>query len=135
MASFYQLKELCEACSCFVDMHALDVMKSDGFLSLSQTALSELIARDSFYADEFEIFYGVKRWMEHNCVQKEGAKELLEGIRLQLIPQTRLLNDIRWCDMFDSDRILDALSLMDQTSVLELKHRGLLSKLASQTYI
>ncbi len=110
-------------------MHALDVMKSEGFLSLSQTALSELIARDSFYADEFEIFYGVRRWMNHNCVEKESAKELLDGIRLQLIPQSSLLADIRHCDMFDSNKILDALSVIDQKSVMDLRHRGLLSKL------
>jgi len=128
VASFYQLKELSEACSCFVDLHAMEVMKSDGFLSLSQTALSELIARDSFYADEFEIFYGVRRWMEHNCVEKDGAKELLEGIRLQLMPQSSLLTDIRRCDMFDSDKILDALSIINQKSVRDLKHRGLLSE-------
>lgn len=125
VASFYQLKELSEACSNFVDMHALDVMKSEGFLSLSQIALTELIARDSFFAQEVEIFRGVKRWMEHN-IHEDEAKELLQGIRLQLIPQSCLLHEIRKCDLFDSDKILDALSLIDQKSDVELRHRGLL---------
>ena len=127
VASFYQLKELTETCSNFVDMHALEVMKEDGFLSLSQIALTELIARDSFFAQEVEIFRGVKRWMEHN-VFKEEAKELLQGIRLQLIPQSCLLHEVRKCELFDSNRILDALSLIDQKSDMNLRHRGLLSE-------
>lgn len=128
VASFYQLKELAESCSTFVDMHATEVMKSDGFLSLSQTALTELIARDSFFAPEFEIYFGVKCWMEHNGVLTEDAGELLAGIRLQLIPQSSLLKEIRQCGMFDSEKILDALSLIAQKSSSELGHRGLLSK-------
>ena len=128
VASFYQLKELSEACSNFVDMHALEVMKADGFLSLSQTALTELIARDSFFAEEVEIFRGVKRWMEHN-IRRDDAKELLRGIRLQLIPQTFLLHEIRKCELFDSDKILDALSIIDRQSNEELRYRGLLSEL------
>ena len=129
VASFYQLKDLAETCSTFVDMHASEVMKADGFLSLSQTALTELIARDSFFAPEIEIYHGVKRWMEYNGVQKEEAEGLLAGIRLQLIPQSHLLKEIRHCGMFDPNKILDALSLIDQKPIFELEHRGLLSKI------
>ncbi len=128
VASFYQLKELAEACSTFVDMHATEVMKAEGFLSLSQVAITELIARDSFFAPEIDIYHGVKRWMEHNNIQRDDADDLLAGIRLQLIPQSDLLNEVRKCAMFDPDKILDALSLIDQKSIFDLGHRGLLSK-------
>jgi BTB/POZ domain-containing protein 9 len=128
VASFYQLKDLAESCSTFVDMHAPEVMKADGFLCLSQTALTELIARDSFFAPETEIYEGVKCWMEHSGVKKEDAGDLLFGIRLQLIPQAFLLDEIRHCGMFDPDKILDALSLISHKSSSELGHRGLLSK-------
>lgn len=128
VASFYQLKDLAESCSTFVDMHATEVMKSDSFLSLSQTALTELIARDSFFAPEVEIYHGVKSWMEHNVVAKEEAEDLLDGIRLQLIPQSHLLQEIRQSGMFNADKILDALSLITDNSSSELGHRGLLSK-------
>lgn len=128
VASFYQLKEMAEACSTFVDMHATEVMKADSFLSLSQTALTELIARDSFFAPEIEIYHGVRGWMEHNNVKKEEAEELLSGIRLQLIPQSHLLAEIRQSNMFNPDRILDALSLATQKSISELGHRGLVGK-------
>lgn len=125
IASFYQLKELAETCSTFVDMHATEVMKADSFLSLSQSALGELIARDSFFAPEIEIFRGVRSWMEHNGVE---GQDLLVGIRLQLIQQSDLLEEVRKCGMFHPDKILDALSVIDQKSISELCHRGLLSK-------
>lgn len=128
VASFYQLKEMAEACSTFVDMHATEVMKADSFLSLSQTALTELIARDSFFAPEIKIYHGVRCWMEHNNVNKEKAEELLSGIRLQLIPQSHLLTEIRQSNMFNSDRILDALSLVTQKPISELGYRGLVGK-------
>lgn len=133
IASFYQLKDLSEACSTFVDMHATDVMKVEGFLSLSQTALTELIARDSFFAPEIEIYRGVKAWMEHNSTQRTNAEDLLDGIRLQLIPQTYLLDEIRKSGMFDPDRILDALSMISQRSIMELGNRGLLSEQNERT--
>ena len=126
-ASFYQLKDLADACSTFVDMHAIEVMKVEGFLSLSQTALTELIARDSFFAPEIEIYRGVKSWLEHNKVQKCNAEELLAGIRLQLIPQSYLLDEIRKCGMFDPEKILDALYVIGEKSLMDLENRGLLS--------
>lgn len=75
VASYYQLRDLGTSCSTFVDMHASEVMKSDGFLSLSQSALTELISRDSFFASEMEIYHGIVRWMKHNRVQ---SKDLLK---------------------------------------------------------
>lgn len=128
VASYYQLKELADACTTFVDIHAPEVMKADSFLSLSRMALAELISRDSFFAPEIEIFHGIREWMKHNNVQSEDAKDLLDGIRLQLISQSDLLQEIRKSGMFKPDKILDALYLVDQRSLLDLKHRGLLSK-------
>lgn len=128
IASFYQLKDLSDACSTFVDMHAIDVMKVEGFLSLSQTALTELIARDSFFAPEMEIYHGIKAWMDHNSVQRSDAEDLLGGIRLQLMPQDFLLEEIRRCGLFDPDSILDALSVISKKSPSDLGNRGLLSK-------
>ena len=129
IASFYQLKDLSIACRSFVDMHASEVMKSDGFLSLSQAALSELITRDSFFAPEIEIHQGIVRWMQHNEVDKEQAGDLLDGIRLQLIPRRLLLSEIRHSQMFDADTILDAIDVADKLSDIKLGQRGLLGEL------
>ena len=128
VASFYQLKDLCSACSAFVDLHALEVMKSEGFLSLSQSVLTDLVHRDSFFAPELDIYHGVVRWMKHNDVAHESAKEFLKGIRLQLIPLADLLEEVRVAGYFDADCILDAIQMANQTPDIKLGYRGLLSK-------
>ena len=128
MASFYQLKDLCTSCSTFVDMHASEVMKSDGFLTLSKSALTELIARDSFFAPEMEIYEGIVRWMHHNNVGAEAAKGLLQMIRLQLIPLSHLLREIRRSRLFDPNDILDAIEMIDTKPAIDLDQRGLLSE-------
>ena len=128
VASFYQLKDLCSACSAFVDLHALEVMKSEGFLSLSQSVLTDLVQRDSFFAPELDIYHGVVRWMKHNDVTQDSAKELLKGIRLQLIALDDLLEEVRVDGYFDADCILDAIQIANQTPDIKLGYRGLLSK-------
>ena len=128
VASFYQLKDLCSACSAFVDLHALEVMKSEGFLSLSKSVLTDLVQRDSFFAPELDIYYGVVRWMKHNEVAQDSAKELLKGVRLQLMALDDLLEEVRADGYFDADCILDAIHIANQTPDIKLGYRGLLSE-------
>ena len=125
VASYYQLKELVSSCSTFIDTNATEVMNSDGFLSLTQTSLTELIARDSFFAPEMVVYGGVLHWLEHNAVKRDEAKDLLKGVRLQLISRSDLF-EIRKSSMFDPDDILDAIEKQDHTPSIELKQRGLL---------
>lgn len=127
VANFYQLKELCASCTSFIDMNATEVLKSEGFLSLSQSALSDLVTRDSFYAPELDIYHGLIKWMEHNPDKREGSNELLKGIRLQLIPLGDLLHEVRTSGNFRPDDILDAISLVEHRTSVDLGHRGLLS--------
>ena len=128
VASYYQQRELGSACSAFVDMHASEVMKAEGFLSLSKLALTELLSRDSFFAPEMEIYEGIVRWMEHNRVQPQESKELLKVLRLQLMPLSDLLREIRKSGLFDPDDILDAVEMVDQKPAIELNQRGMLSE-------
>ena len=109
-------------------MHALEVMKSEGFLSLTQQVLTDLVHRDSFFAPELDIYHGVVRWMKHNEIDHEAAKDLLKGVRLQLIPLTDLLEEVRSAGYFDADCILDAIHMASQTHDIKLGYRGLLSK-------
>ena len=128
VASFYQLKDLCFACSTFVDTHAAEVMKSDGFLSLSLSALTELCNRDSFFAPEIDIYRGIIRWVTHNEVDVEVSRELLKVVRLQLMSTEHLLGEIRSSKLFDPNHILDAITLFTTKESIELRQRGLLSK-------
>ncbi len=128
VASFYLLKELSSACADFIDEHAQEVMKSEAFLSLSQSALSELLVRDSFYAQELDIYHGLIKWLKHHKATPVEAGELLKLIRLQLIPMNSLLEEVRQSGYFKPDDILDAISLAEKGPGTDLKHRGMLSK-------
>lgn len=128
VASFYQLKELSTACASFIDVHAPEVMKSEGFLTLSQCALSELLRRDSFYAQELDIYHGLLVWNEHQKDNTVDINELLKLIRLQLIPMSSLLHEVRDSGHFESDAILDAICMVEQGPEANLRHRGMLSK-------
>ena len=128
VVTFYQLKELCQACTVFMDMNATQVMKSDGFLSLSKQALVDVLSRDSFFAPEIEIYQGVRRWMAHCEDLQDGTKELLSVVRLQLIPMSVLLQEVRQSGFFDPNAILDAITMMNTKKPIELGQRGLLGK-------
>ena len=128
VANYYQLRDLCFACSTFVDGHAAEVMKSDGFLSLSLSALTELCNRDSFFAPEIDIYRGIVRWVGHNEVETEVSRRLLQVVRLQLIPMEHLLGEIRSSKLFDPDHILDAIAMCTTKRSIELRQRGLLSE-------
>lgn len=126
VANYYQLKELSGACAVFIDMHAPEVLKSEGFLLLSHSALSELLERDSFFAPELDIYRGLLKWMEHHKESGTDFKDLLKLIRLQLLPMTSLLQDVRGSGHFSSDLILDAICVMDKGDATELRYRGML---------
>ena len=134
VASFYQLKDLFFACSTFVDTHAPEVMKSEGFLSLSLAALKELCGRDSFYAPEIEIYRGIVRWITHNESSAEGSRELLKVVRLQLMAMEDLLAEIRSSKLFNPDNILDAITLSTTKRPIDLHPRGMLSELFYMLY-
>lgn len=128
VASFYQLKELSQACTSFVDMNASQVMKSDGFCSLGKQALVDLLSRDSFFAPEMDVFSGIQQWMEVNECSPSDKKELLQVVRLSLIPIDCLLNEVRECKLFDDSDILDAITTARrQDKQSTLRQRGLQS--------
>ena len=103
-------------------------MKSDGFLSLSLSALTELCNRDSFFAPEIDIYRGIVRWVGHNEVGTEVSRRLLRVVRLQLIPMKHLLGEIRSSKLFDPNHILDAITMFSSKRPIELRQRGLLGK-------
>lgn len=49
-----------------MDKHASEVIKHESFLQLSAHALTDLLARDSFYAPEVDIFMAVQSWVAAN---------------------------------------------------------------------
>ena len=54
----FDLVDLVQATSEFMDRNAMKILESEDFMTLSADALHKLICRNSFCADEMQIFKG-----------------------------------------------------------------------------
>lgn len=65
-ARLYRLDNLVNVCHTFMDRNAKDLLCHPSFLGLSQEALCGVLARNSFFAPEVQIFVAVKNWCQKN---------------------------------------------------------------------
>jgi hypothetical protein len=85
-----------------------------------QDAFSSIIARDSFYCPEIEIFYAVKKWHEFHYRDQEGGwkprEDIVSQVRLTLMSMNELLKIVRYSNLFDLNHLMDAIdSINDET--------------------
>ncbi|PIK52134.1 putative BTB/POZ domain-containing protein 9 [Apostichopus japonicus] len=124
VATLYSLDSLKQTCYMYMDSNAEDVMASEGFLSLSESALREVISRDSFYASEVQIFKAVERWSEAN--PKADITEIVKAIRLPLMNYDELLKVVRPSNLLCPNAILDAIEEKYERKDADLNYRGVL---------
>ena len=92
---------------------------------INQESLAAIIERDSFCAQEIEIFNLVKEW--HGLSGKDDVRhELVDKIRLPLMKLEELFNDVRESNLVSADVILDAIKLKHESNDMELRYRGVL---------
>ncbi|XP_025418018.1 BTB/POZ domain-containing protein 9 isoform X3 [Sipha flava] len=125
-ARLYQHKDLIIEALNFIDNHALEVIQSEGFLSLSSEALQEVLNRDSLYAYELDIFRAVCRWIKANQDDEdpEAKIKVLSAVRYSLMTLDELLSVVRESQLVSSDNILDAIQLRNSLPSHKLKFRG-----------
>jgi len=121
-SSLFQLNSLEDSALLFMDRNALEVLNHDSFVTLSDAAVKELISRDSFCADEIEIFRAVSRWAKGN--PDSDVSNVLEEIRLSLINIQDLLKVVRPTDLMPADILLDAIQSRTESKDSELRYRG-----------
>ncbi|ELW66091.1 BTB/POZ domain-containing protein 9 [Tupaia chinensis] len=124
VASLYSLPKLTCMCCMFMDRNAQEVLSSEGFLSLSKTALLNIVLRDSFAAPEKDIFLALLNWCKHNA--KENHAEIMQAVRLPLMSLTELLNVVRPSGLLSPDAILDAIKVRSESRDMDLNYRGML---------
>lgn len=105
----YGLTPLAKECLSYVDKNALDVMHHESFYQLSPSSLKEMIERDSFCAQEIDIFKSVKGWIQRNPDEKESIQDILSCVRLPLMELEELMEVVRPCDFVSANAILDAV--------------------------
>ncbi|CAG2161843.1 unnamed protein product [Oppiella nova] len=125
-ANLFLLKPLADVCRAFIDRQALDVIRSDAFYSLSAPTLKEMISRDSFCAQEIDIFRAVSEWTQRNTTSADVLKDIVSCIRLSLISVNDLLSIVRNSCLVDPNDILDAIQAKNESRDTDLQYRGCL---------
>src|SRR5438552_1557997 len=118
-ANLFQFSSLADVCCSFIDRHALDVIHHESFYSLSASALKEMISRDSFCAQEIDIFRAVCEWVQRN--PQVNPKEIITAVRLSLISLPDLLNIVRPSSLVGPDLILDAIKVRTECRDTDLR--------------
>ena len=129
VACLYQLYRVRDKCLTYMDHNALDILESDGFMNLSQSALLTIIKRDSFCAGEFRIFTSVAKWIDVNKDEERELDEILTAIRLPLISLHDLFHGVRFSELYAADVILDAIQMKTECKVNDMPFRGHLGKI------
>lgn len=105
-------------------------MKSFAIYSdrLSGDCVRNIISWDSFCAPEVEIFSAVYNWVKVNEASPDECSQILNEVRLSLIPTQDLLKVVRPTNLVQPDVLLDAIQSRTESRDMELKYRGYLSK-------
>jgi BTB/POZ domain-containing protein 9 len=122
-ARLYNLSNLENVCLAFMDINASRILRNSSFRTLSQDALRTILHRDSFFAEEVEIFEAVNDWY-HNNLAASNAKAVFEFVRLPLMTLDQLLKIVR--PIIEPEKILDAIS--EKQNSKYLPHRGILAE-------
>ncbi|XP_044738078.1 BTB/POZ domain-containing protein 9 [Chrysoperla carnea] len=129
-ARLYRLNSLIRVCHRFMDRHAVQILKMDSIYNLSQGALAELLARDSFCAPEVDIFHAVCNWIKANQYAENCTSSSLESplssVRLTLMSVAELLTVVRPVGLMSADALLDAIGERTRARYNSLPHRGLM---------
>ncbi|XP_050435396.1 BTB/POZ domain-containing protein 9-like [Adelges cooleyi] len=108
----------------FIETHALDVLQSEDFLNLSAEALQEILTRDSFFANELDIFRAVYRWILENqlYIDSDVINNVLSAVRFPLMNDEEL-NEVSVSNLVSSEKILYAKLLRNTVSPHDLQLR------------
>jgi BTB/POZ domain-containing protein 9 len=106
-SALFHLDTLAHSCLVFMDRHAVEILTHESFTSLSESSVREIISRDSFCAEEVQIFRAVSVWAAGNP-EAEYSKVLKE-IRLSLLSIQDLLKVVRPTELLPPDVLLDAI--------------------------
>ena len=98
-----------------------------GLCLILQSSVKELLSRDSFCAQEIDIFKSVKNWAMEN--EGEDSSEIMKAVRLPLMTMQELLNEVRLSGLVSPNAILDAIQTQTESRDMELQYRGFLGEL------
>lgn len=120
-ATLFGVKDLQHHCLVFIDYHTKDVLKTDGFLSLSRSTLERILTANTLHADEFTIYQAVQAWTVAECNRLLLDYTIFENRRALSEP---LVNLIRFPlispQKFSEEIVGNSLSLLTQQEIINL---------------
>ena len=105
----------------YTDENANSVLESEALISIPREDLVRIISRDSFLAEEVNVFHAVHKWIEHNG---EDDSDLLQCVRLCQIPATQLFETVRPRGLYSDKEILDAIFYQTNPELNLMHPRG-----------
>ncbi|CEF64344.1 BTB/POZ-like domain and Coagulation factor 5/8 C-terminal type domain and Galactose-binding domain-like and BTB/POZ fold domain and BTB/Kelch-associated domain and BTB/POZ domain-containing protein [Strongyloides ratti] len=124
----YDLKEVENLVLRYIDKHGNDILNLPEFLDIPGHCVENIISRNSFLADEENIFITIQKWLSVSK-ERESFKECLtKHIRLPLLSIECLFGPIRDSKLFDANDILDAIKEKYEKSYTNLNHRCFVKK-------
>ncbi|XP_053391417.1 BTB/POZ domain-containing protein 2-like [Mercenaria mercenaria] len=83
LAMFYKVTTLRDACCTIIDRNADEILKSEGFLELTEECLTYILKGDTFYADEDNIFIKSEEWSKRK-IEEISQEKIGRDIRKTL---------------------------------------------------
>ncbi|XP_050435406.1 BTB/POZ domain-containing protein 9-like [Adelges cooleyi] len=126
IARLYQHEQLDVELLDFIESHTLAVLESEDFLFLPPQALQDVLSRDSFAANELDIFRAVCRWIDKHQLDLDADTKtnVLSVVRYPLISDKELLSVVSKTQLVSSKTIADVIKSKKKTPSHELKLRG-----------
>ncbi|EDO32375.1 predicted protein, partial [Nematostella vectensis] len=100
-------KDILDRCFELVDFHAVTLLGSQSFLTVTEDVLVALLQRDSLRVTEVDLFRAVQRWLAHNVEQEcsvtgelnflhtdKHVQRLMALIRFPLMKQSEFINQV-----------------------------------------
>ena len=110
-ADRYKIDELRDACNSTIYENPEDFLKSGDIKFLSAEIFGRIVSNDTFIANEKDIFFAAKTWLDDYPQTTEQDRSLvLDSIRLSRLSRADLLEIVRPTKLFPPDVILDVLS-------------------------
>lgn len=91
-ARLFNLDHLTQLCHTFIDRNAKELLAHPSFLHVSKDSLCAILARDSFFAPEVDIFLAVREWCSKNG--DANVASAVQHVRLSLMKLEQLLHEV-----------------------------------------
>ncbi|XP_050435404.1 BTB/POZ domain-containing protein 9-like [Adelges cooleyi] len=128
MARIKSYKELEVESLNFIRKHAIDVLESKDFLSLSADAIQEILNSKSVLANEIDVFRAVRRWINQNQQDNLDPRDKIKVLSVVTYPlmNAEELAEVKESELVSSDTISGALRIINTWPPHKLQYRGLL---------